>query len=54
MVTQLWGPVTLTNPENGGDMFPEMSVLTRATRYKVPEDINNWYRHENIAEDGVL
>jgi hypothetical protein len=39
MVTRLWNPITLRNPEDGADMFSETSVLTRATRYKVPEDI---------------
>jgi hypothetical protein len=38
-VTQLWNPITLRNPEDGGDIFFEMSVLTTAARYKVPEDI---------------
>jgi hypothetical protein len=41
MVTQLWGPITLGNPDNGGDMSPETSVLTRGTWYKVPGDIYN-------------
>jgi hypothetical protein len=39
MATLLWCPVTLRNPENGEDAFSETSVRTRATRYKVPEDI---------------
>jgi hypothetical protein len=39
MAIQLWGPATLRNPEDGGDIFSETSLLTRATRYKVPEDI---------------
>jgi hypothetical protein len=38
-VTQLWNPVTLRNPKDGGSMFFETSVLTGATRYKVPEDL---------------
>jgi hypothetical protein len=38
-VTQLWNPITLSNPEDGGDMFSETLVLTRATWYKVPEGI---------------
>jgi hypothetical protein len=37
-LTQLWDPITLRNPEDGGDIFFETSFLTRATRYKVPED----------------
>jgi hypothetical protein len=36
-VTQLWNPITLKNPEGGGDMFSETSTLTTAIRYKVPE-----------------
>jgi hypothetical protein len=38
-VTQLWNPITLRNPEDGGDIFSETSVLTTASRYEVPEDI---------------
>jgi hypothetical protein len=38
-VTQLWGPITLRDPEDGGDMFAETSVITRATRYNVPGSI---------------
>jgi hypothetical protein len=37
-VTQLWSPITLRNPKMKV-MFSEMSVLTKATRYKVPEDV---------------
>jgi hypothetical protein len=40
-VTQLWNPITLRNPDDGGDMFSEMSVLARATQYRVPEFICN-------------
>jgi hypothetical protein len=40
-VTQLWTPITLRNLEDGGDMFSETSVLTRATWYRVPEGIYN-------------
>jgi hypothetical protein len=40
-VTQLWGPITLRNPEDGRDIFSKTSVRTRATRYTVPEDIYN-------------
>jgi hypothetical protein len=36
-VPQLWAPITLRNPEDGGDMFSETSVRTRATRYKDPK-----------------
>jgi lipopolysaccharide export system protein LptA len=35
-------------------MFSETSVLTRATRYKVSEDIYHIYCREIIPEDGVL
>jgi hypothetical protein len=34
-------------------MFSETSVHTTATRYKVPEDIYNFYRRDNIPEDSV-
>jgi hypothetical protein len=43
---------TLKNPEDGGDMFSEISVLTRLPRCKFPEDI---YQHRRyISEDTVL
>jgi hypothetical protein len=32
----------------------EKSVLIKATRYKVAEDIKHWYRRENTPEDSVL
>jgi hypothetical protein len=38
-VTQLWNPITMRNPEDGGDMFSETPVLTKARQYKVPEDL---------------
>jgi hypothetical protein len=38
-VKHLWSPITLRNPEDWGDMFSETSGQTRATQYKVPEDI---------------
>jgi hypothetical protein len=38
-LTQLRIPITLRNPEDGGDMLSEMLVLTRGTLYKVPEGI---------------
>jgi hypothetical protein len=37
-VTQLWDPITLRNPEDGGDIFSETLVRTRYTRYEAPED----------------
>jgi hypothetical protein len=40
-VTKLWNLITLRNPENGGDIFSETSVLTEATGYKDPEGIYN-------------
>jgi hypothetical protein len=40
-VTHLWNPITLRNPEDGGDTLSEMLDRTRATLYKVPEDIHN-------------
>jgi hypothetical protein len=39
MVTQLWGPIILRNPKNGGDMISETSVLTRGTLCRVLEGI---------------
>jgi hypothetical protein len=41
MVTGLWNPITVRNPEDGDDMFSEMSVQTSATWYEVPEGIFN-------------
>jgi hypothetical protein len=41
MVTQLWNTITLRNPEDGDNTFSKTSVRTRATQYKVPEDIYN-------------
>jgi hypothetical protein len=35
-------------------MFSETSVLIKATRYKVPEDICYCYRRENFQEDSVF
>jgi hypothetical protein len=34
---------TLRNPEDGGDLFSETSVLTRATRFTIPDDIVTCY-----------
>jgi hypothetical protein len=53
-VKQLKNHITLRNPENGGDIFSETSVLTRVTRQKVPEDIYHWYRRDNIPKDSVI
>jgi hypothetical protein len=41
MVMQVWNLITPRNPEDGSDMFSEMSVQTRATQYKIPEGIYN-------------
>jgi hypothetical protein len=54
MATQLWNPITLRIPEDGNDVFSEITVRTRATRYKVPEYIYNWYHNESIPEDNVF
>jgi hypothetical protein len=39
MVTQLWSPITLRNPEDGGDKVSETSVLTTTIWHKVPDRI---------------
>jgi hypothetical protein len=46
-VTQLWNPITVRNPEYGGNMFFEVSVRTRGTQYEVPEGICN---HRNCSQ----
>jgi hypothetical protein len=52
--THQWNPIILKNPEEGGDMFLDTSVLTGTTWYKFPEDIYNrsqifsYYRGWNI------
>jgi hypothetical protein len=46
MVTQLWNPIILKKLKNGGDMFSETSVQTRATRQNVRESIYNLYRRK--------
>jgi hypothetical protein len=53
-ITQLWSPITLRNPEDGGDTISKTLVLTTAIQYKVPEDIHHCYQCENIPEDSVL
>jgi hypothetical protein len=40
-VTRRWNPATLRNLDDGGDEFPETSILTTAARYNVPEGFNN-------------
>jgi hypothetical protein len=50
MVTRLWNHITLRNPEDGADVFSETSVLTRATQYKVSEDIISC----RMASSGML
>jgi hypothetical protein len=37
MVKQVWSLITLRNPEDGGDMFSDTSIITRATWHEVPE-----------------
>jgi hypothetical protein len=39
-VTQLWNLVTLKTPADRDDIFCESSVLTRGTRYKVPDNFH--------------
>jgi hypothetical protein len=34
------------NPEDGGDIFSETSIITSAIRYRVPEDI---YNHQSMS-----
>jgi hypothetical protein len=46
MATQMWNHISLRNPEDGGDMFSETLVLTRVTRYEVPESI---YHYSNMV-----
>jgi hypothetical protein len=38
-ITQLWNSITLSNPEDGGKMFSEISVQVRTKWKKVPESI---------------
>jgi hypothetical protein len=54
MVTQLWNPISLMNPEHENDTFSKTLVQPRATWYKVPEGIYNQYRHQSIPEERVL
>jgi hypothetical protein len=42
-VTQLWSAITLRNPEDGGNMFSETSVLTWATQCNTLGDIYHWH-----------
>jgi hypothetical protein len=49
-VTQLWSPITLRNPEDGGDTFSETSVLIRHGR-KVPENI---YQPSSIVGESTV
>jgi hypothetical protein len=51
---QLWKPTNLRNPEDGDDTFSATSIQANATRYKVPEDIFNWYHRKVIPEDSGL
>jgi hypothetical protein len=46
-VTQMWNPIALMNPKDGGDMFSETSVRPSLTRYKVSEDIYNIWRYNS-------
>jgi hypothetical protein len=48
-VTQVWDSHTLRNTEDGDDMFSNTSVPTRATRWKVPEDIYNGYELRRLV-----
>jgi hypothetical protein len=42
------------NLEDGGDMFFEMSSLTKATRRNNADDIRHCNRRENILEGSVF
>jgi hypothetical protein len=46
--------VEFYHPEDGGEMFSKMLVVTKATWCDTPEDISHCYCHENIPEDSVL
>jgi hypothetical protein len=53
-VTQLWSPITLGKPEDGGGMFPETSVLTKLKLCYAPEDIYHCCHSDDIPDDSVL
>jgi hypothetical protein len=42
MITQLWNPITLRNPEDEDDRFSKTSVQTKATQYRVSEGNYNY------------
>jgi hypothetical protein len=51
---ELWKCNSLATLKMESISSSETSVLTRAIRYKVPEDIFHWCRGENFSEDRGL
>jgi hypothetical protein len=51
---QLWQPVNTKTPEDGSIAFSEALARNGATRYEVPENLNNCHRRESKPKDSVL